>query len=142
MVAEFNESGIHFRYPENWQLERQENEDGWSVSVQSPDTAFVMICLRDDLPSANQLADAALAALKEEYSDLEADECVESLAGLPAVGHDIRFFSLDLPNTCWTRSIYTANGTILVLCQINDLELPKNEAVLRAICASLKVEDE
>jgi hypothetical protein len=142
MVAEFHDGGLHFRYPENWQLERQPTESGWTVSVQSPDTAFLMVCLREDMPSTNRLADAALDALKEEYSDLEADDCVESLAGQPAVGHDIRFFSLDLPNTCWTRSFYSARGTVLVLCQINDLELDRNEPVLKAICASMKVDEE
>jgi len=142
MPAEFSEAGVRFLYPENWKLDRQENEDGWTVSVQSPDTAFVMVCLRQDMPEANDLADAALASLKEEYPDLEADDCVDSLAGRPAVGYDIRFFSLDFTNTCWTRSFYSAGGTVLVLCQINDLELAKNEPVLRAICASMKVEDE
>jgi hypothetical protein len=142
MVAEFHDGGVCFRYPENWKLERQDTEDGWTVSVQSPDTAFMMICLREDMPSTNQVADAALDALREEYKDLEADDCIDSLAGQPAIGHDIRFFSLDLPNTCWTRSFYSAQGTVLVLCQVNDLELPTNEPVLRAMCASLKVDEE
>jgi len=142
MVAEFNEAGIRFRYPENWQLDRQENDEGWTVSVQSPDTAFLMLCLRSDMPTTNELADAALEALKEDYDELEADDCIESLAGQPAVGHNIRFFSLDLTNTCWTRSFYSPQGTVLVMCQINDLELDRNEPVLRAICASLQVEVE
>lgn len=142
MPAEFHESGLRFRYPENWKLERQANEDGWTATVQSPDTAFLMICFRADMPAANQLADAALDVLREEYPDLEADDCVGSLAGQPALGHDIRFFSLDLPNTCWTRSFHAAQGTVLVLCQINDLELAKNELVLKAICASLEADDE
>jgi hypothetical protein len=142
MVAEFNEAGIRFRYPANWQLDRQENEDGWTVTVQSPDTAFLMLCLREDMPSPDQLVAAALLALKGEYSDLEADDCVESLAGQPALGHNIRFFSLDLTNTCWTRSFDSAQGTVFVMCQINDLELDRNEAVLKAICASLQVDEE
>jgi hypothetical protein len=142
MVAEFHDGGLHFRYPENWKIERQETEDGWTVSVQSPETAFLMICLREDMPGTNDLADAALEALKEEYEELEADACIESVGGQPAVGHDIRFFSLDLPNTCWTRSFYCAQGTVLLLCQLNDLELDTNEPVLRAICASMQVDEE
>jgi hypothetical protein len=142
MVAEFHEGGLHFRYPENWKLERQETEDGWTVSLQSPGTAFMMVCLREDMPTTNQLADAALDALKEEYEELEADDCIEPLGGQTAVGHDISFFSLDLLNTCWTRSFYSAKGTVLVLCQVNDLEHETNEPVLRAICASLEVDEE
>lgn len=142
MVAEFEEAGISFRYPENWQLERQETDAGWTVTLQSPGTAFFMLSLNEEMPSTTGLAEAALAALREEYKELDADECVESFAGQPAVGHDIRFFSLDLTNTCWTRSFYCAGGTVLVLCQVNDLELDKNEPVLRAICASLEVADD
>ncbi len=142
MAAQFEDGGIRFRYPENWRLEREDNEAGWTVSLQSPDTAFLMVCLREDMPSTDRLADAALDALREEYPDLEADDCVDSLAGQPAIGHDIRFISLDLTNTCWTRSFYSAHGTVLVLCQTNDLELDRHEPVLRAICASMELDDE
>jgi hypothetical protein len=142
MAAQFDEGGIRFRYPENWRLEREDNDTGWTVSVQSPDTAFMMISLREDMPSTDQMAETALEALREDYPDLEADDCVDSLAGQPAVGHDIRFFSFDLTNTCWTRSFYSAGGTVLVLCQSNDLELEQNEPILRAMCASLEVDDE
>jgi len=142
MVAQFEEAGIRFKYPENWRLEREENESGWTVSVHSPETAFLMLCLREDMPRTDEMAETALEALREEYPDLEAEDCVDSLAGQPAIGHDIRFFSFDLTNTCWTRSFYSTQGTVLLLCQFNDLETDRNEPVLRAICASLEVENE
>ena len=142
MVAQFEEAGIRFKYPENWRLEREENESGWTVSVHSPETAFLMLCLREDMPRTDEMAETALEALREEYPDLEAEDCVDSLAGQPALGHDIRFFSFDLTNTCWTRSFYSTQGTVLLLCQFNDLETDRNEPVLRAICASLEVENE
>jgi hypothetical protein len=141
MVAEFDEAGIRFKYPENWQLEREDNDDGFTLSLQSPDTAFLMLYLREDMPGTDDMAETALQALREEYPDLESDDCVDSLAGQPAVGHDIRFISFDLTNTCWTRSFYSSRGTVLVLCQLNDLEMATNEPVLRAICASLEVDD-
>jgi hypothetical protein len=142
MALQFDENGIRFRYPENWKVEREENDAGWTVSVQSPDTAFLLISLREDKTSTEEMVETALEALREDYPDLEADECVDSLAGQPAIGHNIRFFSLDLTNTCWIRSFYSAGGTMLVLCQSNDLELEKTEPILRAICASLEVDEE
>lgn len=141
MPASYDQDGVQFKFPENWRLERQDNEDGWTVSVQSPDTAFFMLCCCDQQPEPAEMAESALDALREEYEELEADDCVDSVAGQPAVGHDIRFFSLDLPNTCWTRSFFGPRGTLLAMCQVNDMELPKNEPVLRAICASLKLDD-
>jgi hypothetical protein len=139
-MAEFHDGGIRFHYPENWRLEREDNECGWTVSVQSPGTAFLMVCLREDTPASAEMADAALEALREDYPELEADDCIDSVAGQPAIGHLVRFFSLDLTNTCWTRCFYSAHGTVLVLWQVNDLELEEAEPVLRAICASFEVE--
>jgi hypothetical protein len=142
MISEFDDDGIRFRYPQTWRLEREENEPGWSVSLQSPGTAFLLLSLDEETPSVDQVAETALAALREDYPDLEADDCVDSVAGQPAVGHDIRFFSFDLTNTCWTRSFYSPRGTFLVLCQTSDLEPETHEPILRAICASLQfVED-
>jgi hypothetical protein len=142
-VAErFEQNGIAFLYPETWRLEREKSKTGWTVLVQSPDTAFFLLSLDEDRPSIERVARTTLKALRDDYPDLEADACVDSLAGQPAVGHDIRFTSLDLTNTCWTRSFYSADGTVLVMCQLNDLELEQHEPVLRAICASLTLEDE
>ena len=94
------------------------------------------------MPATEEMADAALATLREDYPDLEADSCISSIAGQPAIGHVVHFFSLDLTNTCWTLSFYSSEGTCLVLWQVNDLELEESEPVLRAICGSFEVETE
>jgi hypothetical protein len=142
MIEQFDEDGIRFRYPASWRLERQEDDTGWTVLLQSPETAFLILSVNEEMPDADRMAETALEALREDYPDLEADDRLDSLAGQPAVGHDIRFFSFDLTNTCWTRSFYSARGTVLVMCQVNDLELERHEPILRAICASLEVDEE
>ena len=86
MPATFADGGIRFLYPENWSLEREDDDTGWTVSLQSPGTAFMVVVFRSDMPPTTELADAALEALKEEYPELEADDEVESFAGQPAVG--------------------------------------------------------
>lgn len=141
MLAQFDERGVRFRYPASWQLEREETAEGWTVSVQSPDTSFVLICVREDMPSVEDLAQSVVDAFRQEYTDVEVEETVEPLNGQPAFGHEIRFFSFDLTNTCWTRCVYTEAGTTLVMCQSNDLDLEMHEPALRALCASLEFED-
>ena len=142
MAAQFLEDGIGFQYPENWDLQREVNDNGWTVTVQSLATAFFMLTYDADMPETELMAATALEAMREEYPELEADDAVESLAGQPAVGHDIQFFSLDLTNTCWARSFYAAGGTLLALWQANDLELDQVEPILRAIIASLSVDED
>ena len=142
MATLFDEDGIKLQYPENWELQREDSEAGWTISLQSPATPFLVLSFDADLPDIEVMAQAALDVLRAEYEDLEADDCVETVAGQPAVGHDVRFFSLDLTNTCWIRSFYSGQGTVLVMWQINDLEMQKYEPVLRAICASIQIEED
>jgi hypothetical protein len=142
MTQQYQADGVSFRYPDDWRLDREESEDGWTVLLQSPGTAFLTLTCDQSGASREEIAAAALEALQEDYPALEASPQVDTLAGQMAVGHDIQFFSLDLTNTCWTRSIDSAAGVVLVLCQTNDLELEQYEPVLRAICASLTVEEE
>src|SRR5436190_19870350 len=106
MPGQFDDGGVRFLFPENWRLEREDTGEGWTVSVQSPGTAFLLITVNTDLPSPDAMLATALAALQAEYKDLEFEDCIDSIAGLPAIGHDMRFISLDLTNTCWTRCFY------------------------------------
>jgi hypothetical protein len=142
MTSEFRQDGVAFCYPANWTLEREEAADGWTVTIQSPGTAFAVVRLDSSLPTTEEVAQTALDALRADYAELEAEPCVDMLAGEMAIGHDINFFSLDLSNTCWTRSIYAGGGTLLVLCQVSDLDQADYEPVLRAICQSLQVDVE
>jgi hypothetical protein len=141
MPATFRKDGIRFQYPENWHLEREDADDGWTVSVQSPDTGFFMLTFDTNMPDTDHVCRTVLETLRADYPGLEADDAMESLAGQPAVGHDIRFFSLDLTNTCCTRSFYTDHGTVLLMWQVNDLELDQFVPIVRAIQASLRVEE-
>src|SRR4030088_2681305 len=114
MPKVFREGSVSFRYPDNWQLEREDNDHGWTVSVYGPGTAFLTVCLDTDYPDVERMAHTALEALQSEYPELESDECTEVLAGQSAVGHNISFFSFDLTNTCWTRCFDSTEGTVLV----------------------------
>jgi len=141
-MNDFADEGFVFRYPDDWTLEREECETGWTILLQSPGTAFMTITCDADMPTVEEMAEAAVVALREDYPQLEAEPVIESLAGQMAIGHDIQFFSLDMINTCWTRSFYSNLGTMLVLCQATDKELEDYKPQLRAICASLQVEED
>lgn len=143
MIQTFERDGIRFQHPATWVLEVEENDDGgWSVTVQSPETAFMLVSLRTDADNAAQLADQTLETLKADYKELDETNAVENFAGQVAIGHDIDFFTLDTTITCWTRCLQSPNGPVLVMCQVSEYDSERNEPVLRAICTSMTVEDE
>lgn len=142
-MTTFERDGVRFLYPENWELQAEQSDGGsWTVMVQSPDTAFLLVSLHPDALDAAELADQSLDALRAEYKELDAENVVESFAGQVAIGHDIDFITLDAAITCRTRCLESPNGPLLVMAQVSDYDFSTNDPVLRAMSASLSVDDE
>jgi hypothetical protein len=96
----------------------------------------------DEEGRAGRLADEALAALRAEYKELDAEAVVVSLGGWPAVGHDADFLTVDTPTFCLTRCVNTSAGPVLFLAQGTDLDRRTAEPVLRAMLDSVRVDEE
>ena len=141
MVAKFERAGVSFSYPDNWTVEVEEFAGGWSVSVQSPATAFFTLTLDEGSPPPGEFADAALATIQEAYRETDAQPVCDALANMPSVGHDVQFFSFDLTNTGGIRAVAVIGGTLLAIWQGNDLEI-QNLAVLSAIKTSLAIHED
>ena len=137
----FQRSGISFRYPEDWGVEQQDEEAGWTGMFQSPGTSFALVTFWEGAAVPGELADSALEAMREEYSGLEEEPVVETLAGQAAVGYDVDFLALDLPVTAKLRAIVGGEGTALVLCQGPDAEEELAGQAFRDLFASLSVDD-
>jgi hypothetical protein len=141
MNQSFHDDGISFVCPDGWSLEREPTDDGWTVTLQSPGTAFAMVRLDKSMPAVQDVAAATLEALRADYPELEADTAIETIGGEMAVGHDVEFFSFDLSVTAWTRCFYGLAGTVLVLCQVSGADDVEYEPALRALCASIRSEE-
>jgi len=120
----FDDLGIRFEYPAEWELEVVDDDgDRATVMVQSADgLAFAMLTLDADRPDPAELAEEALGAMREEYPNLDSRDANETLDGHHAVGHDVEFLALDIPNACVIRSFRTPRRSILIFCQWSDLD--------------------
>lgn len=144
MPAVFSKEGVRFLYPENWVLDESPLEQGWSVAVQSPSpgTAFLMLSVHPQRPEVDALLNATLQALQEDYPEMDTFPAeAEDIAGYASTGCDVEFFTLDFANTCWIRSFRTDRATYLVICQASDLDADLAEPVLKAMRASISVEE-
>jgi hypothetical protein len=139
-MKEFTRDGVSFRFPSNWRAEAEESDDGWAVTVSSPDTAFAVISLRPDARDPADLADQTLEALMMDYKELDAESAMETIAGLPSIGFDADFLTVDTAIACRARCLDTPAGPLLLLSQVSEFDRDANDPVLRAIVASLKVE--
>lgn len=138
MPAVYDKMGISFQYPENWDLDERDAVEGdHGVTVYSPGGAFWSVVVQSTAVDPQATADAALAALKKEYEELDAEPLQEQVGGRELLGYDLNFYYLDLTNSAFIRAFRTPQASYLILCQAEDRELEDVEAVLRAMTLSL-----
>ena len=72
----FNEYGVSFEYPDDWELTKEVNEKNGEIqiSVAAADSSFWMISLfLVDIP-AEELLKKSLEVFQEEYEELDKDD--------------------------------------------------------------------
>lgn len=138
MPGIYNKLGIRFLFPDNWTLDETDVLDGnSSVSVYSPGGAFWSVILHPAELEPEDLVEAAVDAMRQEYDELDAEPFHDVVAGQEVVGSDLNFYCLDLTNTALIRSFSTDGATCLVLCQADDREFEELGGVFDAITRSL-----
>jgi hypothetical protein len=134
--------GVTFCYPEEWSLDEDVTLEGWTATVQSPGTAFLLISLRPDADDPAQVADQTLEALKGDYPELDATDVTETIAGRLAIGYDLDFVALDATVVCRIRALDADGGPLLILTQSGEMDRAKHEPALKAIVASLEITED
>jgi hypothetical protein len=140
----FERDRILIRYPDDWSAETAEDPEsgGWTVTVSSPQTAFFMMSLQPDANDSGDLSDQTLATMKEEYKEFDAEEVMETICGLPAIGFNADFLTVDTAIICRVRCLNTFAGPLLLMSQVSEYDRDQNDPELRAIVASLDVDVE
>jgi len=141
-IAIFDDHGIRFEYPPDWEIEVSDDGPRHSVTIQSPDgPAFALVTVDASRPSPGEMADEALNALREEYPQLEASPASDTIDGHRSVGHDVEFFSLDMTNNCVIRCFRSPRRTTFVLTQWSDAEENDPEVILATVRKSIEETD-
>lgn len=136
--SHFEQGYFQMSHPSSWKTEFQEGENSWQVSLQGPGTAMILVAADLDA-SVDEMLEATLFALKEDYPEMEVEGFKGELCGVSARGFEIRFFSFDLSNVCRLLAIPSDEGTILGLFQCDDYSIAEVEPVFEAIRQSMKI---
>ncbi|REJ66931.1 MAG: hypothetical protein DWQ31_12925 [Planctomycetota bacterium] len=138
MPAVFEQLGIRFEYPESWQLDEEEARAGGdTITVYSPGGAFWSLNIQPPLSPPDELAGAAVEAMRSEYEDLEVVPARDSVEGVELTGYDMNFYCLDLTNSASVRACEHGDATYVILWQAEDREFDQISPVFAAITASL-----
>ncbi len=138
MPATFDNLGITFQYPDNWQLDDEEIRAGQSaITVYSPGGAFWTVAMHPASAEPARMAQTALDAMRKEYEGLEAEPVNETVAGHELIGFNLNFFYLDLTSTAGIRSLRVAGTTYTIFFQAEDREYGEIGRVFDAMTLSL-----
>tara|TARA_R110002111_G_scaffold153375_1_gene220165 strand:- start:121893 stop:122351 length:459 start_codon:yes stop_codon:yes gene_type:complete len=135
----FDEYGISFEYPNDWELSKEVDETNGEIqiSVNGPDSSFWMISLFFAEIPEEELLKLSLKVFQDEYDELDVYEVKAQLAGKKCLGYDIEFVCSELINSAYQRVFKAELFTVFILYQGNDLDLKTTLKDLEAISKSL-----
>lgn len=139
-MAVFEEHGVRFEYPDDWEISHEHHEDDFSVTVESGGTAFWMMSVLAGRPAAEEVIDAALVSFESEYENVDVYESADRICMLPTVATEVDFYELEMVNRASLRACETDSTTIFVLLQMSDTEREECGPKLKAISDSLTCE--
>lgn len=141
-INTYEDHGIKFRYPADWELSEHAEADELTISVQSDGTSFWTIVLLKSSPDPEDVLESVVSTFEQDYEDLDVVTQIGSVCGLPAMGRDLDFSCYDLLNTAVLRSFQIPGSTVLVMYQGTDHELTSTRDQMEAITASLECDDD
>ena len=142
MTEIFDDHGVRFEYPSDWEIEVTDDGEITTVALQSPGRpAFALVTLDEAMPEPDEVAGEVLDTMREEYPGLDVFPVRERIAGHEAVGHDLDFISLDMTSACLIRCFRTNQRTILIFGQWSEFEDEPTRAAMGALQASFEETD-
>lgn len=138
MTAVFDQHGLRFQYPQNWQLQESHSENGaLEIYLSAPSGAFWSLVVIDRATDKQQLMKHVIAALDEQYDSLEQAPATDEIAGITMSGYDIHFYCLDLLVTTCLRVADVGDLSLMLMYQAENREFDQQELVFKAITTSL-----
>ncbi|MGC4004768.1 MAG: hypothetical protein QM811_17295 [Pirellulales bacterium] len=138
MLANFERLGVRFHYPEGWELDSAGGER--EITVYSPGGAFWSVTIYEAELDSQEIVDQVVAAMREEYPELDVTPLTETLEGFDYVGCEMNFYYLDLTSTAIARVFRGMWANYLVIFQAEDREFAEYADVFAAMTQSFLLE--
>lgn len=137
MPVEFDELGLRFVYPDNWELER-DGEAGWprTISVHGPSGAFWSVTQHKG-PADEDLMHHIVQTLFDEYEDVESQPITRQVGRWKLEGCELAFYCLDFLVTAQVVACQDSDRQLVILSQAENRDFDQLSAVFDAMTLSL-----
>ena len=131
---------IQFRYPGDWTVTEEAGPEEITIAIQSHGSSFWMLTLFADAPDPTAILETALAAYRDEYTDLDESEPPPPLP-VPVASREIDFVCLDAVNWATLFAFRTYRRTVLIVSQGTDFESKLTRPVMESMTKSFSCEE-
>lgn len=137
LLTEYSGHGVRFLYPGYWEVREEQDGEDVILTAAADDSCFWLLRVIADRPSPEQVLQDCLAALQEEYEDLEQQQEPILIAGRRALGCEVTFSCLELLNAAGFCSVRSGAATLLIWWQCTDHELADVRPVFQRMTQSV-----
>jgi hypothetical protein len=137
MSNEFNQWGVQFKYPDNWELQEEAAEGIHAVTLNCPEGGFWTLSIYDGQIDIEKIVETALEAIKQEYEGVESERSELNYDDTIVAAAEARFYCLDLTNTVCVRAAQSDLATYVVFYQDEDRQFDRNRESFEAVTKSL-----
>ena len=138
MPSKYDQHGLTFLYPENWELQDQVDDAlPYQVSLETPGGGLWSLNMFPRTDDPDEILDGAVAALQEQFDDVELSLAEKEFEAFPSRGIDANFFCLDFVVTARIRVFETEPYQLLNWYQAESREFDQQHDVFRAVTQSM-----
>ena len=135
MPSTFDDFGVHFLYPDNWQIQARDADDECeSVTLEMPNGGFFSVTKYRHSPAIQDVLEGIASAMKSEYPEAEIEETEDDDADIM----EMRFYYLDLLIIARVTAMVLAKQTVVVQIQAESRAFDAGEPVFNAMLKSIR----
>ncbi len=135
MPSTFDDFGVRFLYPDNWQIQsRDTNDESDAVTLEMPNGGFFSVTKYHHSPPIEDVLEGIAGAMKSEYPEVEIEETEDDDADIM----EFRFYYLDLLIVARVTAMVLANQTVVVQVQAESRAFDAGEPVFHAMLKSIR----
>jgi len=138
MPSTFDDFGLKFLYPDNWQLQsRDSDEASDGVTLELPRGGFFSVTKYHGAPPLDVVLEKIASAMRAEYPEIEAQD-QSDLDDDDSEIIEFRFYYLDLLIVARVIAMTIASQTLVVQIQAESREFDAGEPVFAAMLKSIR----
>ncbi len=138
-LTRYEGHGVTFEFPDIWELTEDVEDKDVLLTIRADSVSFWALRILSERPRADEVIQACVDAVQDEYEDVEVLESRGMLAALPASCRELGFTCFELLNSVSFTCVRATEMTLLAWWQGTDHELTEIRVIFERMTQSVRI---